>query len=99
MEQTRNYLRETSNIEPGRSMGIVEEQYILPEYSALRGILKDYSSICIQYGYAVMFMTVFPLGIPIFSLATNLRIRMDGWKFCQAYRRPLPKMAEDIGKP
>jgi hypothetical protein len=28
---------------------------------------------------------------------TYLKIRIDGWKLCQAHRRPIPKTAEDIG--
>ncbi len=58
---------------------------------------QSYSSIAIQFGYATMFVTAFPLGPALMYLSTVVRVRVDGWKFCQIFRRPDPRMAEDIG--
>jgi anoctamin-10/anoctamin-7 len=44
-----------------------------------------------------MFVTAFPLGPALMYLSTVMRVRIDGWKFCQIFRRPEPRMAEDIG--
>lgn len=97
-------------------MGVIEQQYFLPEYEMLEGniwvslvenlcwiliifdfCLQSYSSIAIQFGYATMFVTAFPLGPALMYLSTVVRVRVDGWKFCQIFRRPDPRMAEDIG--
>ncbi len=51
----------------------------------------------IQYGYTVLFVAAFPLSPTIAFVSSFIQIRIDGWKLCQAFRRPQPKTAEDIG--
>lgn len=95
--QMRRFAAETTDLEPGREVGVVEEQYILQEYRALDATLRDYSELVLQYGYVAMYVAVFPIGPFIALMAAFVKIRIDGWKLCQVYRRPQPKTAEDIG--
>lgn len=88
---------ETTNLEPGRTVGIVEAQYILSKYKVLDVTFKDYSDLVILYGYTAMFVIVFPAAPLITFFALYLKGRIDGWKLCRMFRRPQPKTAEDIG--
>jgi hypothetical protein len=45
----------------------------------------------------ILFVAAFPLSTTLAFVTCYLQIRIDGWKLCQAFRRPLPKSAEDIG--
>jgi hypothetical protein len=72
-------------------------QYILGEYDVLRGTLNDYASLTIQYGFTNLFVGAFPLAPTMACISAYIQIRVDGWKLCQALRRPQPKTAEDIG--
>ncbi len=89
--------RETKGIEPGRTLTPLEMQYILGEYDVLRGTLNDYASLTIQYGFTNLFVGAFPLAPTMACISAYIQIRVDGWKLCQALRRPQPKTAEDIG--
>ncbi len=61
-------------------------------------LVQDYASLVGQYGYTVLFVAAFPLAATLSLAAGYIQIRVDGWKMCQAYRRPIPRTAEDIGK-
>lgn len=89
--------KETEGIEPGRNLTPLEMQYILGEYDVLRGTLNDYASLTIQYGFTNLFVGAFPLAPTMACISAYIQIRVDGWKLCQALRRPQPKTAEDIG--
>jgi hypothetical protein len=60
-------------------------------------ISQDYAGLVIQFGYTVLFVAAFPLAPTIAFVSGFIQIRIDGWKLCQAFRRPQPKTAEDIG--
>lgn len=49
------------------------------------------------FGYVSMFVAAFPNGVLIALISTEVRMRIDGWKLCHAFRRPQPQKAEDIG--
>lgn len=95
--QVQKVKEETSNIEPGASVGVIERQYLLAEYSVVDGTFKDYSALMTLFGYTAMFVAAFPNGIAIAVVSCEARKRIDGWRLCQAFRRPMPKIAEDIG--
>ena len=79
-----------------RQVSPVEEQFLKDDYNAL-SLFNDYSELVIQFGYATLFVSAFPLA-PMFACAANfVEIRVDGWKLCQVCRRPWPQGAEDIG--
>jgi Calcium-activated chloride channel len=70
---------------------------VLAEYDVLLGTLTDYAAIVIQYGYMVLFVGAFPLSPTLALVSSYIQIRIDGWRLCQAHRRPQPKTAEDMG--
>lgn len=62
-----------------------------------KGLFEDYAEMMVQFGYASLFATSFPLA-PLMALANNyLEIRVDSHKLCSNSRRPDPRSAEDIG--
>jgi hypothetical protein len=89
--------KETTGLLPGAKASPIEEQYILAEYDLLRGTMKDYAGLVIQFGFTVLFVGAFPLAPFLALISGYIQIRIDGWKLCQAHRRPIPKIAEDIG--
>ena len=79
-----------------RQVSPAEEQYEKNEYNYL-SLFDDYGELVIQFGYATLFVSAFPLA-PVFACVNNfIEIRVDGWKMCQNTRRPWPSGAEDIG--
>jgi anoctamin-10/anoctamin-7 len=95
--QAKKTEEETSGLEPGVDPTPIEYEYYLNEYDVLRGSMTDYAGLVIQYGYTVLFVAAFPLAPAMAYASDYLQIRIDAWKLCQAYRRPLPKSVEDIG--
>lgn len=95
--QEQHYAKETDGLEDGMVLSPAEDQYILAEYDVLTGTLSDYAALTIQYGYVILFVAAFPLSPTLAFISSYIQIRVDGWKLCQACRRPRPKIAEDIG--
>ena len=80
---------------PARRRRVVPwAQLGLAEYG---GVFDEYLELVVQFGYATLFVSAFPLA-PVFACVNNfIEIRVDGWKMCQNTKRPWPKGAEDIG--
>jgi len=58
----------------------------------------DYNEIVIQYGYCILFAAAFPAA-PLFAWLNNIvEMRTDGLKLLQAFQRPHPRGAKDIGR-
>ena len=75
---------------------IAEEEFTLGLYGD-KQLFLDYDEMILQFGYASLFVTAFPLA-PLLAAANNyVEIRVDGFKLMRASRRPIPKGAEDIG--
>lgn len=71
-----------------------EDLFFLQTYE---GTLGDFLELAIQFGYATMFVTAFPLA-PFLAFINNwLEIRVDSFKLCKLCRRPEMQGAEDIG--
>jgi len=74
-----------------------EEEIDLNRKKSYPGPLADYNELLIQYGFVIMFAPAFPLGAA-FAWCTNLlEFKVDAYKLCELYRRPLYECAEDIG--
>lgn len=59
--------------------------------------MEDYMEMVCQYGYIVLFSSVFPV-VALLALGEILiEIRVDAWKLCQLNRRPFPYRTESIG--
>ena len=75
-------------------MNEMEKEAVLTEYQSA---LYEYMEIIIDYGYMVLFSSVFPL-LPLFVLCSVLvEIRIDAWKLCFVTRRPFPTQSNTIG--
>jgi anoctamin-10/anoctamin-7 len=75
---------------------VAEQQYFLADYDA-KGLFGDYMEMILQFGYATMFVTAYPLA-PLLAVLNNyIEIRVDAFKLLTGTRRPEPKGAEDIG--
>jgi hypothetical protein len=61
---------------------------VLDEYPQILGTLTDYAGLVIQFGYTVLFVAAFPLAPTMAFVSSFIQIRIDGWKLCQAFRRP-----------
>eukprot|EP01035_Chromulina_nebulosa_P019508 gene19508-25404_t len=95
--QDKKEEEETSGLLPGVEPTPIEQQYVLNEYELINGTLQDYAGLVMQYGFTVLFVGAFPLAPTLAFISGYIQIRIDGWKLCQAHRRPIPKIAEDIG--
>lgn len=91
---SNNTNNQQTNIE--MTMSEVENNYFLPSYNRL-SVFADYSEMVIQFGYATMFVSAFPLSTTMCFICNYVELRIDSWKLCQLYRRPEPRSAEDIG--
>ena len=97
LEQAQKLKDESEGIEPGLTFSPLELQYTKSAYDPVLVTLRDYAALVIQFGYTTLFVVAFPLGPTLAFLSAYIQIRMDGWKFCQAFQRPEPRPAEDIG--
>ncbi len=69
----------------------VEKSFNYFQYKELKavppaGLIDEYLSLVLQFGFMTLFITAFPLA-PFFALLNNmLEIRMDAEKFVTVYR-------------
>nr|XP_032837247.1 anoctamin-4-like isoform X1 [Petromyzon marinus] len=57
----------------------------------------EYLEMVLQFGFVTIFVAAFPLA-PLLALTNNLlEIRIDAWKLCASWRRPVARRARDIG--
>lgn len=57
----------------------------------------DYLEMFIQFGYVVLFSSVYPVAA-FWAVVNNiLEIRADAFKLCLLYQRPMNKRVKDIG--
>ena len=61
------------------------------------GVFMDYSELAVQFGYASLFASCFPLAPVMCCFGNVLEVRADAYKLCRRYRRPEFLSAEDIG--
>merc|ERR1711998_370412 len=59
--------------------------------------IEDFTTISIEFGYVVLFVTAFPIAPFLAFLNEYAQIRTDGWKLCRVYKRCQPVGAQDIG--
>lgn len=95
--QKANKAEEMKGIDDINDISEVELSFMAPEYHHMLGTFNDYADMMIQFGYATMFITAFPLATVLALISNYIKMRVDAWKLCQLYRRPEPKTVEDIG--
>jgi anoctamin-10/anoctamin-7 len=75
----------------------IEREFMLVDYHPVNGSFSDYGVLVIQFAYATMFISAFPLASALAFVNNYVMQRLNAWKFCQMCRRPEPRSAEDIG--
>lgn len=71
----------------------VRKEVSLPEYD----LFQDYDEMVTQFGYVVLWSTIWPLA-PVMALLNNIvEFRSDAFKMVTHFRRPLPKRTDTIG--
>jgi len=88
---------EKEGADPGKQLSAIERQFLLEEYDPMFGSFKHFKDIAIQFGYATLFSTAFPLAPALAFVSTYFEIRVDAWVLLQKSRRVVPTGAEDIG--
>lgn len=58
---------------------------------------EDYLEMYIQFGYVVLFASVAPLAALAALVNNIIEIRLDAFKLCKMYKRPLAKRAKNTG--
>ena len=65
--------------------------------SESEGTFEDFLTMVIQFGFLALFAPACPLA-PALALVNNvIEIRMDAWKVCTLYRRPVWQRCDTIG--
>lgn len=75
----------------------LEHEFMLLDYHPVKASFADYSVLVIQFAYATMFISAFPLASALALVNNYVMLRLNAWKFCQMCRRPEPRGVEDIG--
>ncbi|KAF8195000.1 calcium-activated chloride channel-domain-containing protein [Pholiota molesta] len=71
----------------------VRQEAALPEYD----LFVDYSEMVVQFGYVVLWSTIWPLAAVMAFLNNLLELRSDAFKMTVHNRRPIPTRTDTIG--
>lgn len=75
-------------IEAARKEGELEEY---------EGTYDDFLEMFIQFGYVLLFSSVYPIAAFWALLNNVLEIKSDAFKLCMVYQRPMSRRVKDIG--
>lgn len=67
------------------------------EMESYEGTFDDYLEMFVQFGYVVLFSSVYPIAAFWAVFNNILEIRADAFKLCMVYQRPMGKKVKDIG--
>jgi anoctamin-10/anoctamin-7 len=95
MMAKRKFEKETAGTDGNLSPP--EEEYIRQPYDIIKGPLKDYAELAIQFGYITLFVVALPSAPFLAFISNYVEIRTDGHKLLKFHQRPVPTGAEDIG--
>lgn len=71
----------------------VRRQVSLPEYT----VFADYAEMVTQFGYVVLWSTIWPLAPAMAFLNNWLELRGDAFKIAKNFRRPIPARRDTVG--
>lgn len=74
-----------------------EQEYILAPYDIIKGVIKDYAELAIQFGYLTLFVVAFPAAPFLAFISNVVEVKVDAHKVLHFQQRPIPTGAEDIG--
>lgn len=84
--------KQEDNVEE-KYMDKAREEVVLPEYD----LFADYSEMVIQFGYVVLWSTIWPLA-PVMAFINNIfESESDAFKLTVHHRRPIPTRTDTIG--
>lgn len=67
------------------------------EMDSYEETFDDYLEMFVQFGYVVLFSSVYPISA-LWAVMNNIvEIRADAFKLCKVYQRPMGKRVKDIG--
>lgn len=72
----------------------VNEQLTKHEYE---GVFMEFSDLAIQFGYSTLFAVAFPLAPAMCALSNIIEQRLEAYKLCRVFRRPVFETRENIG--
>jgi hypothetical protein len=94
----QNYLKKRAESKGVETEPTVPElQYNLLAYEVMTNNLQDYAEIAVQFGYMTIFIVALPASCMVSLINNFVEMKVDGWKMCNVYQRPIPRSAEDIG--
>jgi Calcium-activated chloride channel len=64
---------------------------------SIQSTYDDYLEMFIQFGYVILFSSVYPAAALCAVINNVLEVRADAFKLCRVTRRPLPKRVKDNG--
>lgn len=67
------------------------------EMDCYEGTFDDYLEMFVQFGYVVLFSSVYPISAVWAVLNNILEIRGDAFKLCKVSQRPMTRRVKDIG--
>jgi len=97
MDKRAKEMAESEGGEPAKGMTRAEHEFTMGDYDPMGDTIQDFTTISIEFGYVVLFVTAFPIAPFLAFLNEYTQIRTDGWKLCRVYKRCQPVGAQDIG--
>ncbi|PPR03916.1 hypothetical protein CVT24_008101 [Panaeolus cyanescens] len=85
--------KERGGLEERAFLDRVREEAALPAYD----LFVDYSEMVVQFGYVVLWSTIWPLAGVMALLNNVLELRSDAFKMTVHNRRPIPTRTDTIG--
>ncbi|KAF8962021.1 calcium-activated chloride channel-domain-containing protein [Flammula alnicola] len=85
--------KERGGMEERAFLDSVRQEAALPEYD----LFEDYNEMVIQFGYVVLWSTIWPLAGVMAFLNNLLELRSDAFKMTVHNRRPIPARTDTIG--
>ncbi|KAF5362451.1 hypothetical protein D9756_002731 [Leucocoprinus leucothites] len=85
--------KEKGGLEERMFLEKVREEVALPEYN----LFEDYNEMVIQFGYVVLWATIWPLA-GVMALINNVfELQSDAFKLTVHHRRPIPTRTDTVG--
>lgn len=78
---------------------IILRHHLISErrHISIQSTYDDYLEMFIQFGYVILFSSVYPAAALCAVINNVLEVRADAFKLCRVTRRPLPKRVKDNG--
>jgi uncharacterized integral membrane protein len=75
----------------------LEREYLREEFEYSKGPFLEYADYTLQFAYATMFISAYPLATCMAIVNNYVMMRVNTWFFCHLSKRPVPGGVNDIG--